>query len=50
MKLTLGAPTNKKDMKSISSAFYKQLLGRYFCTKKLQSHTVTREKLRKTLS
>jgi len=32
---------------SISPTFYKQLLRRYSCTKKLQSQTVTKEKLHK---
>jgi len=32
---------------SISSTFYKQILHQYFCTKKLQSQTVTRENLPK---
>ncbi len=32
---------------SISSTFYARLLCQYFCTKKLQSQNVTREKLRK---
>jgi hypothetical protein len=36
---------------SISSTFYEQLLRQYSCAKKLQSQTVTREKLLcKTLS
>ncbi len=34
-------------LRSISSSFYKQLLRQYFCAKKLQSQTMTREKLRK---
>jgi len=34
---------------SILSTFYKQLLCRYSFAKKLQSQTVPREKLRKTL-
>jgi len=34
---------------SISSTFYEQLLGQYFCAKKLQSQTVIREKHFKTL-
>jgi hypothetical protein len=32
-------------LQSISSTFYEQLLDKYFCTQKLQSQTVTREKL-----
>jgi len=35
--------------KSISSTFYEQLLRQYFCTKKLKSQIVTREKQQKTL-
>jgi len=35
---------------SISSTFYEQLLRQYSCAKKLQSQTVTREKLHKILS
>jgi hypothetical protein len=35
---------------SISSIFYEQLLRQYYCAQKLQSQTVTREKLGKTLS
>ncbi len=35
---------------SISSTFYEQLLCPHFCTKKLQSKTVTREKLCEALS
>jgi len=34
---------------SISSTFYAGLLYQYFCTKKLQSQNLTREKLRKAL-
>jgi len=40
----------KSTLKTISSTFYKQLLHRYSCAKKLQSQTVAREKLRKTLA
>jgi hypothetical protein len=36
-------------LESISSTFYEQLLRQYFCARKLQSQTVTREKLCKTL-
>ncbi len=36
-------------LKSISSAVYKLLLHQYSSAKQLQSQTVTREKLRKTL-
>jgi hypothetical protein len=34
----------------MSSTFYEQLLGQFFCAKKLQSQNVTRKKLRKALS
>jgi hypothetical protein len=34
---------------SISSTFYKQLYGQYSLPEKLQSQTVAREKLQKTL-
>ncbi len=34
----------------MSSTFYVQLLRWYFCTRKLQSQTVTREKLQKAIS
>jgi len=37
-------------LRSISSAFYEHLLRQYSCAKKVQNQTVTREKLRKTLS
>jgi len=37
----------KVNLGSISSTFYKLLLYQYSCAKKLQSQTVTREKLQK---
>jgi hypothetical protein len=46
--IAFGGQVN--DLESISSTFYKLLLQQYSCTKSLQSKTVTREKLRKTLS
>jgi len=45
--IAFGGQVN--DLESISSTFYKLLLQQYSCTKSLQSQTVTREKLRKTL-
>jgi len=39
----------KKSQGSISSTFYTLLLRQYFCTKRLQSQNVTREKLREAL-
>jgi len=40
---------NSDEKVSISSTFYAQLVCQYFCTKKLHSQYLTREKLRKAL-
>ncbi len=51
--MVLSAPMRRKNstksLQLISSTFFEQLLCQYSCAKKLQSQTVTRENLCKTL-